>query len=527
MRKIDYVIKNLSPINFAEKSTDSIFYATKKYITGSALRGALAAQYIIDNKLKEAHVDEGFNKLFLSNEVRYMPAYPIGKADADVAEAFVLPPSIVQSKDGKQTYDLTAAKETGAGFKKLQGMVVCEDGKYYRVNTEVQIELHMSRSSEDERIKGRSTEGNIYNYEYIAARQTFKGSILANEDVADEVERMLKKISGNALYLGRAKNAQYGQCVLTLKGSTTATANIKNSGRVYLYALTPFIPYLPFQNTAEASKQVVDVINSVLGKEAVTLCDSYFASKEEIGGYVGVWHTKRERVNAISAGSLLEVEIAADADLTKLANTLLVGLGDRTAEGYGQFRVWVPLENVQFAEFKEASKEIKVPAAVFSKARGILQDKIMLEVKKAAMEIAFPIKRQDGQGKHIVKRIEVLMNSSLSKQAIQNEIKDNFKDTAKKNLQKIHIEGNNLFEILVEADGLKQPYADISWKDRLQLKELSKELEKDLGSDAFVLDEDLLYRTFWLWFARHLAKKDKKQNEQFNQPRIAKEGGEK
>ena len=527
MRKIDYVIQNLSPINFAERSTDSIFYATKRYITGSALRGALAAQYIADKKLKAAHLDEGFNKLFLSGEVRYLPAYPIGKANEDKAESFVLPPSIVQSKDGKLTYDLTISKDVGAGFKKLNGMVVSESGKYYRVNTEVQIELHMARNTDDERIKGRSIEGNIYNYEYIAARQKFKGSILANDDVADEVKQMLEKISGKVLYLGRAKNAQYGQCMFTAKSEEeeSVSASMKNSGRLYLYALTPFIPYFPFQNTEEAAKQVADAINAVVGKGTVRLCDSYFSNKEEIDGYVGVWHAKRERVNAISAGSLLEIEVASDADLTKLINVLFTGLGDRISEGYGQFRVWAPMENINFEEFDVISRTVKVPEVVINKARQILKDKIMLEVKKAAMEIAFPIKRQDGQGKHIIKRIEVLMNSSLSKQAIQDEIRHNFKDTAKKNLQKIKIEGNNLFEILTESDGVKQPYASIVWKERLQLKDMTVELEKDLGTDAFVVNEDQLYRTYWLWFARHLAKKDKKQDEPFNKLEIGIEEG--
>ena len=46
MRRIDYLIENLSPVNFSEKSVDSIYYATKRFIPGSAVRGALAGRYI-------------------------------------------------------------------------------------------------------------------------------------------------------------------------------------------------------------------------------------------------------------------------------------------------------------------------------------------------------------------------------------------------------------------------------------------------------------------------------------------------
>ena len=53
LKRIDYLITVKDPVIFAEKSGDNVLFATKKYIPGSAVRGALAASYI-DAKIKKA-----------------------------------------------------------------------------------------------------------------------------------------------------------------------------------------------------------------------------------------------------------------------------------------------------------------------------------------------------------------------------------------------------------------------------------------------------------------------------------------
>lgn len=66
MQIIEFLIKTEAPVAFAERSNDNILYATKNYIPGSAVRGALANKYIKSFKLETPHNDENFYNLFLS-----------------------------------------------------------------------------------------------------------------------------------------------------------------------------------------------------------------------------------------------------------------------------------------------------------------------------------------------------------------------------------------------------------------------------------------------------------------------------
>ena len=154
LKKLEFVLENIDPLLFAERGADNILVTTKRYIPGSAIRGALAHLYINAHKLQNAYEDATFFDLFLSGKVRFLPAYPIGCRELEQGDAFVMPLSLMRSKDKTQTVDLTAAVENKAGFKKLQGFVVKKDSKLYQINTDVKIELHMSRSGAGERITG-------------------------------------------------------------------------------------------------------------------------------------------------------------------------------------------------------------------------------------------------------------------------------------------------------------------------------------------------------------------------------------
>ena len=201
------------------------------------------------------------------------------------------------------------------------------------------------------------------------------------------------------------------------------------------------------------------------------------------------------------------MNLAEGIDVNKLAEVLFIGFGERTAEGYGQFRIWKPMTDVRLDEFPEKSVSVKLHCDVKSKALSVVYDKIMIEVRKLAMETATEITVDDASGRHIINRIELLMDSGEEKQVIQGKIRRGFTEIAKKNLKKFGLGRNNLFEILVEADGVRQPYFGIRWEERLQLEGLASEIEKDFGINVFEVDENKVYRTYWLWVARHLTKK--------------------
>ena len=167
MKQIEYVIETLAPVTFAEKNNESTLYNTRKYIPGSIFRGMLADRFIRENNLVNAHEDENFYNIFLSGKVRFLPAYPIGRENRDGFEPYVLPLSFMKSKDGKELRDIAGEAKIETGFKKMTGFALKEDNDIYKVNVDTQIEFHMARSSEDERIHGSSQNGRVFNYEYI------------------------------------------------------------------------------------------------------------------------------------------------------------------------------------------------------------------------------------------------------------------------------------------------------------------------------------------------------------------------
>ena len=97
------------------------------------------------------------------------------------------------------------------------------------------------------------------------------------------------------------------------------------------------------------AQTLADELNKALAAKGLNArvgeAESIFASSESIGGYVGIWGVKRRSKLALSAGSLMIYKVY---DMNKAAELvilerLLKGFGERIADGYGQFRLWQPL----------------------------------------------------------------------------------------------------------------------------------------------------------------------------------------
>ena len=107
------------------------------------------------------------------------------------------------------------------------------------------------------------------------------------------------------------------------------------------------------------------------------------------------------------------------------------------------------------------------------------------------------------------------MYSGKTKSDIQMIISMDFKAAAKKNLTAIKYKGDALYDILIEGPGHELPYKGVDWTRKVKLpKGGLKELQKLIGSNAFELDADEVYREYWLWFMRHAVKLSKKEGEQ-------------
>lgn len=516
MKKFEFIIKTDSPVAFADKSSDSILYATKNYIPGSAVRGALAQEYIKKYKPETAYKDEKFYDLFLSGKVRFLPAYLLGSEELVTAESFAVPLSVMSSKDGSRVIDLAGDAEIVPGFKKLTGFMVKANDAFYKPEIGLKIEMHMSRSGETERIKGSSRNGKIFNYEYIEPEQYFKGAFIADDDIAADFEMMLAKLKRDTLYLGKSKNAQYGKCKFeVLNGGAKATAAFDKIKSLYLLALTPYIPFGDWQRVDEAAAELLADIKAAAGADMQISAENIkiFAAAENIDGYMNVWHTKKTRENALAAGSLIELKGEfTDYLLNKLQNVLYNGFGKNTGEGFGQFRLWQPQSELVINACEANKPKASLNKEVKAKAIAILRNLTLQEVRRQAAKDAAGFKYNPKEiVKHILKRVEWLMGSDCDKKTIQNEIKFNFRDTARNNLRKLYLNGDNLYEILTEENGTPQPYAKINWVSRAE--SVTDELKQLFGEENITPDKDTVFKEYWLWFMRHAAKEVAKRGE--------------
>lgn len=529
MKQIEYVIKTLAPVTFAEKNNESTLYNTRKYVPGSIFRGMFADRFIRENNLVNAHENEDFYNIFLSGKVRFLPAYPLGRIKNETFEPYVLPLSFMKSKDGKILKDLSNGEKIETGFKKMTGFALKKGSDIYKVNVDTQIEFHMARNGEEGRIHGSSKDGRVFNYEYIEPYQYFKGYIIVDDDMADNVRENLEMLEEHNIYIGRSRSVQYGECsfkvVKTIDYNKEDFAVEKlDKKHCYLYTYTPYIPQYEWQRVDTVAENLFKEINEKLQVSGIDAKiekiekkdgndELIFAATEEYSGYVGVWKVRRERAAAISAGSLLEFKLDnKDDKVIKALNRILYGgLGARVEEGFGQFRLYQPFDSLTLKELEDKQKEDYVLSnEVKQQARKIIKERVLLEVKKQAVQLIDERNIKDefqSKSKTTLNRIEILMNSNKSKDIIQNEVRT-FNKPAIENLRNMFIDRDNLYDILTESMNVKLPYININWEEQLGLndKEIIEEMRQDLGKDVFIIDENHLYREYFLWFMRHIKK---------------------
>lgn len=538
MKQIEYTVKIQSPVAFSEKNNDSTLYTTKKYISGSAIRGCLASMFIDKNTKmpKESiHEDENFYDIFLSGKFRFLPAYPIGKISDkkkdkgghnSKCEPFILPLSLMKHKSKSDIIDLSKDDaKIEVGYKKITGFGMRKGNDIYEVKPDTQIQLHIARSGEDERITGRGQDGNIFNYEYIQPGQCFKGYFLADdEELADRfIKSMnLKPEKSCSVYMGRSRQAQYGKCEFSIEQPIDyESRKIDLNKSFYLYAYTPYIPFAQWQRTDEIAK---DLLKAIEGKLRLKFPDisietdglKIFAANEEIGGYVNVWHMRRERKAALGAGSLIQFKAAnmKEDAISYLNEILCRGMGWRSVEGFGQFRLWQALSSDKLKDIENPEPEVPEKIELIAdKVQAILQKKILIEVQKQAKHTADSVD-SSLDTKHIFTRIEDLMNTKDSKKSIKEKIIA-FKDKARGNLKKIYIGNSDLNGLLLEKNNTVSPYLNVEWSGRLSLSEKEvKSIKDEFKKDVFAVDESVIYRTFWLWFARHVKKNQAKKEQE-------------
>ncbi len=252
MEQVKITITVKSPTLIASSSTAGVLTATRGAIDGRILRGVFASHFIKSHNLgKEAHKNQEFMDLFYG-DLRFVAAYkdtvkgtsfpaPLSLQkykNADIDTEFVVG-DVVDSYYAANKSEWEPKQRNLLGFKGLKGLIVQDGTKCSSVQVETAIRLHMSRSSEKERIQGRSKEGNIFNYEFLEPNQVFVGIVVGPKTALEAfVNQFPKKLD---CYIGRSRYTEYGHCEVEIGEITSIPEPESNEDPVYIRLHTPLL----------------------------------------------------------------------------------------------------------------------------------------------------------------------------------------------------------------------------------------------------------------------------------------------
>ena len=522
MHKIKISLQTLSPLVLSSASNSTIMTETHSTISGSIIRGVLASRFVkIKNLIDEAH-DKSFREIFFGG-LRFLPANPAIKNK----RSFVLPLSLQSGKagtrDGDKIKDLLDGKEPPpAGYKSFRGFGVLDGGKIYSAHVKTNMFMHMSRSGEGiiddkevfERLTGKSEVGQIYNYEAIDGGQTFCGEIIGEEKLLRQLLDGLNLDGGKLrAYIGRSRFTQYGKCLLTFGEVEPLPA--QNFGeKIFLRLDTPFIPaedcFISAAQVLEREVKIKFGENFSVGK--------IYAAGVEIENFVVPWRMKRPRVAALAAGTVFElkVSILSKDERKSLVEKIFAGIGMRTEEGFGQLRLWTPLE--KFIRGKLEDEKFPRPENFSDKtialAKKILTAQLLEQVRIYANEDAEKLRPQlkGGNYAHFFARLE-----SFLMRVDKNNLRKNISAQLQADLDKgsklfeEHLNnlrmanGQRFYDVLTEQAPL--PVDSRSMSNEIDLRKIKplfddlKLSQDDLSKDAIYLE----YLTNYFRFARKIA----------------------
>lgn len=513
MEQVKITITVKSPTLIASSSTAGVLTATRGAIDGRILRGVFASHFIKSHNLgKEAHKNHEFMDLFYG-DLRFVSAYK----DTVKGTSFPAPLSLQRNKHPKandSVVDLFISEEL-VGYKGVKGFIVQDGNNCSLVPIETAIRLHMSRSSEKERIQGRSKDGNIFNYEFLEPNQLFVGIVVGPKTALEAfVNQFPKKLD---CYIGRSRYTEYGHCEVEIGEITSIPTTESNEDSVYIRLHTPLLL---------GNESIINVIGDAVQEIGSDISvDSVHASYQEEQNFNSIWGVRSSSEPAASAGSVIKLVKASgwtQDDLDKLQHMLYNGMGSRVQEGYGQGRLWRPdcfkmvkLEEPKMAEvtsLHQSTRDI---------ARKILEKQVILNARLRAAKVVdtYIEPKIRGQAKHFTTVLLVELGKDHKKgyenlQSSVTKVKADDKILAN-NLKPFKIKHDytsksdkhvNLMDYIIDfnKDMLLEACLSKSGESG-EYYEIPAKLVDLVGIDKEEFSTILAYE-YWLYFFRHIRK---------------------
>lgn len=342
--QVKYNIKTLSPILLTQLAGDTNMVSTLDYIPGSAILGIFAKKYIqMKDHGLDAHVDTFFHDCFLNSGIVFTNAY-ITKNDGGNITAFHPTPLSIQSLKVNDDVIIDLIKNnSNEQTQHIGNYCEIKGNGIYKINVSKSINFHHAR---DDRLKGFSDEGTIFNYESINPWQEFSGRVIGNKENLNYILSLFERCLN--INIGRSKNIQYGKAELrwisekpeSFISEIDTFESEKLNDRFILTLLSAAILYNENGfSSASLSNFKINLVECL----GIPLDDlkiiNVFKKNETVENFVSKWLLKRPSEVSIKAGSCFDIKI--DNFNGNIKNSLIelqkTGIGERLGEGFGRF----------------------------------------------------------------------------------------------------------------------------------------------------------------------------------------------
>lgn len=514
MEALHFRVRTKAPVIISTIGGDTSLTPTHDYLPGTSILGAFVSRYVLLTKQRGAdtaalHLDDTFFRWCLSGSLSFGNAYLVARGEYKEYELLPTPLSLEQERDSKTVYNLLSADGPLDVKTDPVGAFCAFEGSHLIVEApEKELHFHHTRA---DRLRGRSTEGELFSFEALSAGQVFAGQILGEQQ---ELEK-LKAFFGNRFQasLGRSRSAQYGQVEMELGAIETAgTAaqawnDLSGEKEVVIQLTSPAILRNELGFPDASVETFRKYLAEALGSEQFDI-EQCFARTETVENYVAVWKLKRPADHALTAGStfLLSFSEPIGTKLVERLKQLLErGIGERRKEGFGRLMLLPELEPSYTLMSLNGPKPLKpdypVPPEAVRVFSAIIESHLVQQIEQDGVAYANEL-FNDSQHKlpnSLLGRLEMLLKQDP--EGFSPRIRD-LRSTAQENLLKYKSRGASLFHELADEQNSKHP----NWTDfynRINQQELTRLAALiDLKIDDNPELKAKLYQAYWLAFLR-------------------------
>lgn len=433
MKLITYHITPEEPVLVTALAGDPNSSTAFNYLPGSVLRGALIAAYMRQHQLTELdEKDKQIRRLFLNGQTQYLNGYLL---DREKQRSLPRPLSWQQDKKDqrRETEDAPASlfdfayeeqeedpEREWKAPKKPFFSFTKTSGKIRWAAPDTVLAVHTQRDP----VKGRSTSegGAVYQYEALAAGQTFAALIVCGHDADEEV---LSNLLTGECNLGGARGAGYGRVQLTIvdtAGQREMPGKLEtaSNGRLLVTCLSDLLlqdEQGQFQVEAELVKAALE---KRLGCALKWFADDQavvYMNGTHVGGFNRKWGLPLPQAKAIGMGSVFVFDLP-DCPPDKLQAAEAQGIGLRRAEGFGRIAFnWQTKEEWSVEGWIEPSRPEPVTLAV-NTTEGQLAQTMVNRLFRQQLDAQLAVKANEWAAQLPVK------NSQLSRlrQVVQDEL---------------------------------------------------------------------------------------------------------